>query len=375
MRVLWAIKGLGPGGAEQLLVSCAAAMRRDGAGAGDAVEIDVAYLLPWKDALVPALRDAGVGVHCLDVRRDLDPRWLPRLRRLLVAGRYDVVHTHSPLVAAAVRLVSRTLPRRGRPRLVTTEHNAWSTFALPTRLANGVTAPLDDASLAVSEETRDSIWWSGLRSRTEVLVHGIDLVEVGAAAGERDAVRDELGIAPDEVVVVTVANYRAQKAYDDLLVAAAAVTAKAPRVRFVAVGQGPLEAEIKAQHSELGLGDRFQLLGFRPDARRILAGGDIFTLASHYEGYPVALMEALALGLPVVATAVGGVADAIRDGIEGQLVPPGQPDQLAAALVEVAGDNELRSRLAAAALARRDLFDVTRAATRQLDIYRSLTRH
>jgi glycosyltransferase involved in cell wall biosynthesis len=365
VRVLWAIKGLGPGGAEQLLAACATSL---GLGDGD-LEVDVVYLLPYKNALVPTLEAAGVTAHCLGVTRDLDPRWVIRLRKLLAAGRYDVVHTHSPLVAAAVRLVARTLPRRSRPRLVTTEHNPWSTFAWSTRLANGLTAPLDDWTFAVSEETRASIWWRGLRERTEVLVHGIDLDAVAPGADARESVRAELGIGGDEVVVVTVANYRAQKAYDNLLAAAVA----APGIRFVAVGQGPLEGEITALHEQLGLGDRFILTGFRPDARRILAAGDIFTLASHYEGYPVALMEALALGLPVVATAVGGVADAVRDGVEGRLVPPGQPDELAKAIVEVASDASLRRRMASAALARRELFDVRRAGQRQVEVYRSLT--
>jgi len=100
LRVLWLIKGLGAGGAEQLLVSMAGA--RDRAIA----EVDVAYLLPWKDALVPALAETGVNVTCLGVTNERDPRWALGLRRLIAERQYDVVHVHSPYAAGVVRLVA-----------------------------------------------------------------------------------------------------------------------------------------------------------------------------------------------------------------------------------------------------------------------------
>lgn len=359
IRVLWLIKGLGPGGAEQLLVSLARAHDRS------LVDPEVAYVVAAKDALVPALREAGVRVHHLDGRRG---SWLWSLRALLRGGRYDVVHAHSPVLAAAARALVH-VPVVGpspRPVIVTTEHNAWSTYALPTRVANAATALLDDATVAVSDESRDGIGWQRVRARTTVVVHGVDLESVRAAVADRDAVRAELGLAPDDVLITTVANYRAQKAYPDLLAAARFVIEADGRAQFAAVGQGPLEAEIRARHRALGLGDRFRLLGYRPDATRVLAASDVFTLASAYEGYPVALMEALALGLPVVATAVGGVAQAVRPGVEGVLVAPGRPDDLARALLEVVRDPSGRARYGAAAQVRGQVYDITRAA-RQLE--------
>ena len=121
----------------------------------------------------------------------------------------------------------------------------------------------------------------------------------------RAGMRAELGLEPNEIVIGTVANYRAQKDYPTLLAAAADVIGRGLAVRFVAVGQGPLHDEIHARHEELGLGYRFLLLGQRPDAVRVLAACDVFCLASKWEGLPVALMEALVLGLPVVATRGG----------------------------------------------------------------------
>lgn len=367
VRVLWLVKGLGPGGAERLLV--------DAAGAHDRARFhfECAYLLPWKDALRGPLEEAGVRTTCLEVRREQDLRWAARLRRLLRARPVDVLHAHSPYPAAVARLVVRTLPRALRPRLVYTTHNGWGSFRAATRVLNGLTLPLDDADLVVSGEAHASIW-PRLRPRVEVLVHGIDVERVAKAAGQRDAVRDELGIGPGEVVAGTVANFRAQKDYPNLLAAARALAEQEVSVRIVAVGQGPLEAEIRALHARSDLGDRVLLLGRRDDAVRVMAACDLFVLASAWEGLPVAVMEALALGLPVVATAVGGLPEMVDEGVEGLLVPPGRPDLLAAAVAGLAGDADRRAAMARAARARSGAFDVAHAVARIEQVYDEVVR-
>jgi glycosyltransferase involved in cell wall biosynthesis len=369
LRVLHVVKGLGPGGAERLV--CSAAAVRDVA----AFDYEVAYLLPWKSHLVPELANNGVLTHSLGrpdwPRSVLVPRAQARLVRLVRERRYDILHLHSPLVAGLVRPVIRLMGRR-RPKLVSTEHNGWRTYAAPTRVLNAVTYRLDDAWFAVSEEVRASVS-SRHRNHVEVAVHGVLLDEIRALREQRDAVRAELGLDRDDVVVATVANYRAQKAYPQLLAAARTVIDAGPRVRFVAVGQGPLEDEIRREHARLRLGDRFRLTGYRPDAPRVVAACDVFTLASHYEGFPVALMEALAAGLPVVATAVGGIPDAVTDGREGLLVPAGRPDVLAQALLRVTTDHPLRAAMAAAATARGADFDIRRAVRRIEAVYAALT--
>lgn len=373
LRVLHVVKGLSPGGTERLLCSAAAARDRD------SFDYEVAYVVPWHCELAPELAASGVPVHCVGsalppargVNRVMaDPRWVLRLRRLLRERRYDVVHVHSPLVAGVVRpLVRRLGP--GRPRLVTTEHNTWGSYVLPTRLLNCVTYGLNDARFAVSDEVRRSVS-ARLRPDTEILVHGLALEEARALRSERASVRAELGFHDDDIVVGTIANYRAQKAYPDLLAAARRAADANPRLRFVAVGHGPLEADVHAEHARIGLGERFLLLGHRPDAIRVLAGCDVFTLASHWEGFPVALMEALALGVPVVATAVGGVPDGVTDGVEGLLVPARRPEELATALVRLAGDEQLRARMGNAAATRGAEFDIRRAVTRIEATYREL---
>jgi glycosyltransferase involved in cell wall biosynthesis len=197
---------------------------------------------------------------------------------------------------------------------------------------------------------------------------------VRASLAERAETRAELDVPPDMVLAGTVANYTEQKDWPNLLRAARRLADDGVPVRFCAVGQGPLEAEVEALHRELALEGIVTLTGFRPDAVRLMAACDVFVLASRFEGLPVALMEALALGLPVVATAVGGVPEAVTDGVEAVLVPPSRPDLLAGAVAGLVADPERRARLAAASRARAAAFDITRAVRRIEAIYDEVLR-
>jgi glycosyltransferase involved in cell wall biosynthesis len=252
--------------------------------------------------------------------------------------------------------------------MVTTEHNPWTTFKRPTRLANALTAPLDDATIAVSHETYASMSRRS-RARAEILAHGIAVDRVRALVPEREAVRRELGIDARTVLVGTVANYHPKKDWPNLLRAARVLADRKVPVRFCAVGQGPLESEVQALHRQLALEGTVILPGYRPDAVRLMAGADVFVLASQWEGLPVALMEACALGLPVVATAVGGIPEVLTDGGDARLVPAGDPVALANAIEAVACDAPLRARLAAAAASRAEDFDVRRAVRRIEAVY------
>jgi glycosyltransferase involved in cell wall biosynthesis len=367
LRVLHLIKGLGPGGAERLLVSAARVRDRD------AFEYAVAYLLPWKTTFVPDLEDLGVSTTCLAVRHEQDLRWLLRLRRLLDRERYDIVHVHSPYVAGMTRLVIPSMRSRTRPRLVSTEHNVWSSHTRLSRALNRATFPVGDAWLVVSDEVRASMPVRA-RERVEVVVHGIVLDDIEHALAQRGAVRAELGLREDEVAVATVANFRAQKAYPDLFAAARLLADRNVPAHFVVVGQGPLEEEMRTLHETLGLGSSVDILGYRPDAIRVLAGSDIFVLASHYEGYPVAVMEALAIGLPIVATSVGGIPEAVREGVEGLLVPPREPELLADAIEALVRDPSRRLTMAKAAATRGRRYDIVEAVRRSEQIYREIVK-
>jgi glycosyltransferase involved in cell wall biosynthesis len=360
-RILILIKCLGYGGAEQLVVDAVAHRDRE------SFDYEVAYVLAAENALESFVADSGVIVHRLGASGDADLRWMFSLRHLLVTGNFDVVHFHLPYVASLGRLVALSIPRRRRPAMVWTVHSRWDSTAPVVRGLNRVGFRFDDRLIAVSDSVRDTLPGS-LRRQASVVVHGMDLGRAAQLRLERETVRREvrreMGVAQSEILVLAVANLRREKGYDVLLEAARDVVAQGTAVRFAAAGRGPLSAEITARRDALELGDRFQLLGQRSDALRLLAGADIFVLASHFEGLPVALMEATSVGLPIVATAVGEIPSLLTDGVDALLVPPGRPQALASALTRLATDEDLRRRLGAAALARSELFDITRAVSR-----------
>jgi glycosyltransferase involved in cell wall biosynthesis len=365
LRVLWLIKGLGVGGAEQLLLM--SARNRD----RGRIHPTVAYLLRVKSDLAGAMRDEDVETRCFDGRSSWNVRWMLALRRLLQTGRFDVIHIHSPLMAVGARLVVKSLPRGDRPRIIVTEHNVWNSHTLLTRFSDRLTTSPREVRLAVSIAVRDSMP-PAIRARARVLRHGIDTAKVRAAAPARDAVRESLGVPPGALVVGTVANLRATKGYPDLLLAARTVLDSLEGVHFISVGRGPLEPELRSMHAQLGLGDRFQLLGHRSDAVRVMSAFDVFCLPSHYEGLPVALMEALALGLPVVATRVGGLAELVTDGREAVLVPPRRPEQLADALLAVLRDPTRRAEMSRWALRTAETLNIENTVREVEAVYREV---
>ena len=334
-------------------------------------DYEAAYVSREADTLVPELEATGVPVNCLDAVHELDLSWAVRLRRLLIARQFDILHAHSPYVAGLARSVVRSLPARLRPRLVTTEHNVWSDYPLPTRVLNAVTYPLDARHIAVSAAVKNSIT-APLRRDVEVVIHGVPLRDVRKHLVNRDDARRALGVDDSRVVIGTVANLRPPKGYPDLLRAARRVLQEQLPVMFLAVGQGPEREYLYELHRRLNLGEAFRFLGYRDDATHILAACDVFVLASHYEGVPVAIIEALAMGLPVIATRVGVVPDVITSGIEGVLLPPRKPERLAESIRTLITHAALRESMARAAYRKGDQLDITQTVRRIEAIYREV---
>jgi glycosyltransferase involved in cell wall biosynthesis len=169
-----------------------------------------------------------------------------------------------------------------------------------------------------------------------------------------------------------VANFKAAKDHATLLRATAHVRRAVPGVRLLLVGQGPLEAAARHLAAELGLEETVVFAGFRSDARRLAATFDVFTLSSTFEGLPIALLEAMALGRPAVVTRVGGVPEVVTDGAQGLLVPPRDPAALAEGLRCLLGDPQLRARMGTAARARALDFDIRKAVRRVEQVYAGL---
>jgi glycosyltransferase involved in cell wall biosynthesis len=365
-KVLWLTKGLGLGGAEQLLALTAAKLD------ADRFDVDVAYLLPWKDALVPKLVEHGVRAICLGARRTVDPRWVLRLRALVRTERYQVIHTHSPVPAAAARL----LAGHGAT-LIHTEHNMWSRYRWPTYALNAATYRRNAAIIAVSDGVAASVkaprWMPGQLPPVETLLHGVDLEQARRGPDARREARDLLGLAPDTPVIGTVANFTPKKDHGGMIDAIDRLRAMVPEVVALWIGTGPLEAELQAEVARRGLETHIRFLGMRDDVLRLLPALDVFVLGSRFEGLPISLLEAMAAGLPSVTTRVGGIPEAIDDGVQGVLVPAGDPPALADALSTLFHDHERREGMGAAAAERvRAEFSIDRAAERTAALYDEL---
>jgi glycosyltransferase involved in cell wall biosynthesis len=358
-RVLILTKGLGAGGAEQLIVEQVLAR-------GPGVEYSVAFVRRDLDHLEARLRAAGVVVR--NVAGWFPGAWLLVVLVHLWRERIDVLHVHNPSLAVPLRLV-RPLLRRLGVALVYTEHNEPRAYRPVVSLGNRITYDRQDAAIAVSEQVRRTMPATG--ARVHVVLHGIDTARV--AATEAADLRGELGLPSDAQLVGTVANLRPEKAYPVLFDAADRIIAARHHVHVVAVGHGPLAASLRAHLIDSGRDRHITMLGHRADAIAVLRALDVFVLASDHEGLPVVLMEALTLGLPIVATAVGGVPELIEDGCNGRLVPPRRPDLLATAVLELLVDGPERARLGAAARTAARSLDVRRSTDQLEDIYRAVS--
>jgi len=353
VKVLVLIKGLGLGGAERLLVDSLPFMNRA------RFDYHVGYLLPWKCFLVDELERAGIPVHCLGGPHAEDgaahrgtrswksvtvlPRAWRRLRDLQRRERFDVIHADLPVAGILARLAGR----QSSVPVVYTEHNLQERYHTITRWANAATYGWNDRVVAVSGEVAASIERRGLQRRTHVveLPNGVPVEQVRSEAALGRDVRAELNIPETHLVVGTVAVFRAQKRLTDWLDVAARVVARRQDVTFLLVGGGPLEAEVRARIDALGLTQHVRTPGFRRDGRRLMGAMDVYLMTSEFEGLPIAILEAMTLGKPVVSTRVGGIPEVLEATGAGLLAAVGAVDQLADGVVRLLDDGDLRTHM------------------------------
>lgn len=317
----------------------------------------------------PILEESGTPLLVLDRTSRFSLRsWRPLLD-LLRRERVDVLHAHKFGSNVWASIIGRLA---GVPVVVAHEHT-WSFEGNPKRrlLDRFVIGRLATVVLAVSSQDRDRMI-SIERLPAEKVVH----VPNGVAplpTSPRNRVREELGLSQSAPVVVSVSVLRRQKSLDVLVRAAQRVHAFVPDARFVIVGDGPEREALVGLVRELALQDVVLFTGHRTDVGDLLAAADVVASSSAYEGSPLALMESIGAGRPVVATGVGGVPEIVRDGIEGILVTPGDPDVLADAIVRLLGDPVLRERMGAAGRKRqREEFDIDVMVKRLETLYESL---
>ncbi len=284
-------------------------------------------------------RRAGLNVVELPLRRAADLGSIAALRGFLKSTAVDVVNTHSGIDTWVGSLAARWA---GTPVLLRTRHlnlplkRHWLNFVhyLPDRI------------ITCGEAMRAQlIEMDGFPAKQLVSIPtGIDFDQFQPKRA-RGAVRASLGLAEADFVILMVGIIRSVKGHEIALQAFQKVAPKLPRARLVLAGDGPRRANTEQLSRDLGLGDRVHFLGFRGDVADLMAAADVLLLTSKSEGVPQVVTQALGLGMPVVATRVGGVPELITHEQSGWLVPPEDPAATAAALERLAREPELARRL------------------------------
>jgi glycosyltransferase involved in cell wall biosynthesis len=358
LRIALMLECDGPGGAELMMLDLAKELRARG---HEVRPVGLAAGTGWLGA---RFRDAGFEPASFELRHPVDFAAVRALTAILREFRADVVHSHEFTMAIYGAAAAR---RAGARHVITMHGGLYYAGAWRRRAALRWAARRSDALVGVSRATAAALERNlGVRAPLlHVIPNGIPL-----RTGARDRVRRELALDPGELLLVAVGNLYPVKGHAVLLDALATL-GDAPPWRLAIAGRGEEESRLRACAPSAGIGARVHLLGFRDDVQDILAAGDLFVMPSLSEGLPLALVEAMSFGLPVVVSGVGGIPEVVTDGVDGLLVPPSDSTALAAALRTLLGDPALRRRLGTAARARalRD-YAITTMADRYERLYR-----
>src|SRR5262245_38134845 len=308
---------------------------------------------------------AGLSVFSLDMRSAFDVAAVVTLRRLIRQFDVAIVHTHSSVDSWLATMAARSRRRA----LVRSRH-----VSIPILRRRALVYHLADRVLTTGEAIRAIVIAAGVSPERVVSVPaGVDTARFHPGVSGK-TVRDELGLTGPAIGLV--ANIRGSKGHDDFLTAALEVRSRLPAARFLIVGDGVGFDDVRRRVHELGLASHVVMTGFRRDVPEVMAALDVLVLPSvRSEATSQVIPQALAVGTPVVATAVGGIPEIVRDGVTGRLVPPGKPAALAAAIVDVLTDADRAHAMAQAGQAlvhERFTVDAMMKATKAG--YASLTR-
>jgi glycosyltransferase involved in cell wall biosynthesis len=379
VRVLHPITRLTRGGSSENTMASCVTLARAG--------YDCTLATSFKESDASSLADARRrGCRLVDIPalgREVAPVAdliaLAQLIGLLRRERPSIVHTHTSKAGFIGRLAA-VIARV--PAVIHQPHgHIFYGYYGPSRTA-----------LFAALERRAARWTDRIitltdRGSAEHLAHGIGraaqyvtvpsgvpTAELRAAAPARAEARARLGFDPSDLVVVGLGRLVPIKGFDLLVRALPSVIAHIPSARVLLVGDGAERAHLDALARSLGVSGRLRMTGKTADVTAYLAAADVAAVPSRNEGMGRVIVEAMALGLPVVATAVGGIPDVVTDGECGRLVEPESPDALAAALIELGRDPGLRRKLGEAAEQRAEAFSTSVASAKLLAVYAALVR-
>jgi L-malate glycosyltransferase len=341
IKVLQIIKSLGRGGAEKLLTETLSLHDQE------KFEFHYIYFLPWKDQLVAELKANGGRVTCLPANNNIQlVMQVGRVVKYIRENKIDLIHAHLPWAG----IVSRRAGRNANIPVIYTEHNKQERYHFATRWMNLLTMNWLSGIVAVSDDVADSIrkHKPKLSAPLHVILNGVDTMKFNSPDVQCD-IRQQLNIDPAAIVVGTIAVFRFQKRLEVWLKCAADFHKKFPQARFIIVGDGPLKSQILKHTSDLGLDDVVYFAGLQTEVRPWLKAMDVYFMSSVFEGLPIALLEAMAMQLPVVTTNAGGIKQVIREGVEGLMCDVQNTEQLTPLLEKMAGDARLRAECGARA--------------------------
>ncbi len=327
VKVLYVFAALPVGGAEEVLITEVEGL--------DKTRFDpLVCVLSEKGPVGERIESRGfpvVALHRMKNHR-FDPRIIRDLYRLIKTEKVEVVHTHlydgnkyGRLAAGLARV----------PALISHYHNVYSRRRIKYHLINRVLSSLNDRILAVSQAVKESVVRCDRISpgKIEVLYNGIDPSRFEGDFMDSEA-RQQFGVKPEDFLIGVVARLEEQKGHIYLFRALRQLIPDFPQIRVLVVGDGTLRPVLEAQVTEMGLSEQVLFVGTRKDIPALLAALDLFILPSLWEGFSLAILEALAMGTPVIATAVGGATEVIRSGHDGLLIPPGEESSLVTAVRE-----------------------------------------
>jgi len=345
------------------------------AGDGGILEEEARQIPDLDFEVIPALRREVSPVQDLRALVILRSKLKQEMKRFAPAP--VILHTHSSKAGILGRLAARLA---GAPLVVHTYHGfgfnrgqSWPVRRFYIGLER-LTGRMSRALVAVSYANLEEAVRLGLARREQIRVirSGIAPQDFRPRPFDRLNLRRELGVSPESALVTMVACLKPQKSPLDFARLAARVLKEAPDAEFALAGDGELRPELERLAAELGIRERFHLLGWRRDVPELLWASDVLVLTSLWEGLPRVYLEAHSAGLPVVGTRVDGAAEAVKDGENGYLFEPGDIAGMASAVIELLCDPAQRRRLGEAGRARVDEFDIRHLVPAQEALYEEL---
>jgi glycosyltransferase involved in cell wall biosynthesis len=321
-----------------------------------------------KDLSEDTLEQYGIDVTYMG-RHKFDPATYPALLKVLRRKQADVLHMHGYGATTFGRLCAW---RMGLPSILH-EHANHGDTPWFQKAADRALAPHTDIALAVSESTREFTVRARLMpdARTKTVYLGAPLDEFARprSVEEVAAARAALGIAADTIAVGTVTRLMPAKGNEFLVAAVPAIVQRHPRARIYITGEGELQSVLADQARALGLADRLVFLGFQRDVAAVLSAYDVLVFPSLWEGTPLTVFEALAMGKPIVATDADGLMDVLKDQRDALVVPTRDAARLAGAVNTLIEQPELAARLAAGARRTGARYDIQAFVTKMERLY------